>query len=39
MFDIEKSGGKLVAAAFSLVLSAAVFAYAIIPASPNGVLV
>tara|TARA_B100001179_G_C18567242_1_gene393413 strand:- start:1206 stop:1325 length:120 start_codon:yes stop_codon:yes gene_type:complete len=39
MFDIEKSSGKLAAAAFSLVLSAAMFAYAIIPASPDGVLV
>lgn len=38
MFDIEKSGGKLFAAAFSLALSAVFFATAIIPASPNGVI-
>ncbi len=38
MFDIEKVGGKLLAAAFSLALSAAMLAYAIVPASPNGVL-
>ncbi|WP_211277406.1 enoyl-CoA hydratase [Erythrobacter donghaensis] len=34
MFAIETSN-RLFAAAFSVVLSAAVFAYAIIPASPN----
>ena len=38
MFDVDKSGGKLLAAAFSLALSAAMMAYAIVPASPNGVL-
>lgn len=34
MFTIETSN-RLFAAAFSVVLSAAVFAYAIIPASPT----
>ena len=34
MFAIE-SANRLFAAAFSVVLSAAVFAYAIVPASPN----
>ncbi|WP_199799104.1 enoyl-CoA hydratase [Porphyrobacter sp. YT40] len=34
MFAIETSN-RLFAAAFSVVLSVAVFAYAIIPASPN----
>ena len=38
MFDVEKSGGKFFAAAFSLVLSAVFLATAIIPASPNGVI-
>ncbi|QZD94907.1 recombination protein F [Qipengyuania gelatinilytica] len=38
MFDLEKYGSKLFAAAFSLTLSAAFFAAAIVPASPNGVL-
>ena len=38
MFDIDTSGGKLLAAAFSLAISAAMMAYAILPASPNGVL-
>lgn len=38
MFDIEKSGSKLFAAAFSLALSAVFLATAIIPASPSGVL-
>ena len=39
MFDIDKYGGKAIAAVFSLALSAVFFATAIIPASPNGVLV
>ncbi|MGE5952678.1 MAG: recombination protein F [Qipengyuania vulgaris] len=39
MFDIDKYGGKLLAAVFSLAVSAVFFATAIIPASPNGVLV
>mgnify|MGYP006902217881 FL=1 len=34
MFTIETSN-RLFAAAFSVVLSAAFFAYAIVPASPN----
>ena len=38
MFDIDKYGGKAIAAVFSLALSAVFFATAIIPASPNGVL-
>ncbi|QZD90070.1 recombination protein F [Qipengyuania aurantiaca] len=38
MFDIDKSGGKLLAAVFSLAVSAVFFATAIVPASPNGVL-
>ena len=38
MFDIEKYGSKLFAAAFSLTLSAAFFATAIIPATPGGVI-
>lgn len=39
MFNSDNSGSKFIAAAFSLALSALVFATAIIPASPNGVLV
>ncbi len=39
MFDLDNSGGKLLAAVFSLAISACFFATAIIPASPNGVLV
>ena len=39
MFDIDKYGGKAIAAVFSLAVSAVFFATAIIPASPNGVLV
>ncbi|MBX7540109.1 recombination protein F [Qipengyuania sphaerica] len=39
MFDSDNYGGKLLAAAFSLALSAVMMAYAIVPASPNGVLV
>lgn len=39
MFDIEKSGGKFLAAVFSLAVSAVFFATAIIPATPGGVLV
>ena len=38
MFDLDKSGGKILAAVFSLAVSAMVFATAILPASPNGVL-
>lgn len=38
MFNREDSS-KLFAAAFSLVISAIFFATAIVPASPNGVLV
>jgi hypothetical protein len=38
MFDLDKYGSKLFAAAFSLTLSAAFFATAIIPASPGGLL-
>ena len=38
MFNSE-NGNKLFAAAFSLVLSAVAFATAILPASPNGVIV
>ena len=38
MFDIDKNGGKVIAAVFSLAVSAVFFATAIIPASPNGVL-
>lgn len=37
MFDMEKAGGKLFAAAFAFGLSALFFATAIVPASPNGV--
>ncbi|MBA4764804.1 recombination protein F [Qipengyuania huizhouensis] len=39
MFDTEKSGGKFLAAVFSLAVSAVFFATAIIPAMPGGVLV
>lgn len=38
MFDLDKSGGKILAAVFSLAVSAMVFATAILPASPNGIL-
>ena len=39
MFNPDNTGSKLIAAAFSLALSALIFATAILPASPNGVLV
>ena len=38
MFNLSDHGAKIFAAAFSLVVSTAFFATAIIPASPNGVL-
>lgn len=38
MFDIDKYGAKIVAAVFSLAVSAVFFATAIVPASPSGVL-
>ena len=39
MFDTDKYAGKVLAAIFSLAVSAVFFATAIVPASPNGVLV
>ena len=38
MFDLDKHGSKLFAAALSLTLSAVFFATAIIPATPGGIL-
>lgn len=39
MFDIDKYARKALAAVFSLAVSAVFLATAIVPASPNGVLV
>ena len=38
MFDIDNFGSKFFAAAFSLAVTASVFATAIIEATPDGVL-
>ena len=38
MFNLSNHGSKIFAAAFSLIVSSAFFATAIIPASPGGVL-
>lgn len=38
MFNLSNNSSKILAAAFSLLVSSAFFATAIIPASPGGVL-
>ena len=38
MFDLDKFGSKFFAAAFSLAVTASVFATAIIEATPNGAI-